>query len=228
MHTESHQKLKFILRIIFMSMAFYGVADHLLRQSLSGFVNAISYFTIISNIMCFLVLLYAVIRQNKVGTKFNGVYGGALLSITLTFIVYNFVLANTDFTMRAMKEVKVDEGDIFVHYLVPLIMWIDFVWIMPHRVFKKEHVLKWLVIPVSYFVIIMSKANFYDYYNVSNAFKRYPYDFLDYGVNGIPYLVSFIGVFTLLCIGLGLIICMLDFVCGMFYTNRECANAKQT
>lgn len=220
MGSEKHPKLKYIMRIIFMSMAFFGVADHLLKQNLSGFVNAISYFTILSNIMCFLVLLYAVIRRNKVGRKFNIVYGGALLSITLTFFVYNFVLANTDFTMRAMQYVKVDEGDIFVHYLVPFVMWIDFVWIMPHRVFEKDYIVKWLIIPIMYFIMIMGKAEGLNYYNVSMAFKRYPYDFLNYDVNGIPYLVSFIGLFTLLCIGIGLVICMLDFVCGMFYTKN--------
>ncbi len=220
MGSEKHPKLKYIIRIIFMAVTFYGVADHMLKQNLAGFINVISYFTILSNIMCFLVLLYAVIRRNRVGRKFNVVYGGSLLSITLTFFVYNFVLANTDFTMRAMQEVKVDEGDIFVHYLVPLIMWIDFVWIMPHRVFKKEYVVKWLVIPVTYFIIIMSKAQLLNYYEVSKRYKRYPYDFLDYDVNGIPYLISFIGLFTLLCIGMGLTICLLDFACRMFYTRN--------
>ncbi len=220
MNSVKNNKIKTIVRVMFMLIAFYGVADHLRKQNFVGFVNAISYFTILSNIMCFFVLFYAVVKKNRCGRKFNIVYGGTILSITLTFIVYNFVLANSDFTMRAMQEVKVDEGDIFVHYVVPVIMWIDFLWIMPHRIFEKSFVLMWLAIPMTYFAVIMTKAQTLISINAPKAFKRYPYDFLDVEVNGVPYLVSFLGLFTLLCIGLGLVICMLDFVMGMFYTRN--------
>ena len=221
-----NSKIKTIVRVIFMLIAFYGVADHLRKQNFAGFINAISYFTILSNIMCFMVLFYAVIKKNRCGRRFNLVYGGEILSITLTFIVYNFVLANSDFTMRAMQTVKVDEGDIFVHYVVPVIMWIDFIWIMPHRIFVKEFVPIWLIIPLTYFIIIMVKAQTLIHINAPKAFKRYPYDFLDVEVNGVPYLVSFLGLFTLLCIGLGLVICMLDFVRGMIYTRNAVQKIK--
>ncbi len=216
---------KKIARILFLLLTFYGLFGHLATVDLVGFVNAISYFTIISNIMCFIVLFYAIMLRGKYGKKFYIVYGGTLLSITLTFLVYNFVLANTDFTMRAMKELTFDVGDIFVHYLVPAVMWVDFIWIMPHKIFQKEYITTWLAIPVVYFVIIMSKAMLLTYFEFPNEYKRYPYDFLNVQVNGIPYLVSFVGLFVLLCIAIGLAICVLDFVCGMIYTKNVVRNA---
>ena len=225
MNNELISKHKQIARIVFLLLSSYGLVSHLLTVDFAGFINGISYFTMLSNIMCFMVLLYAVIKNGNYGKRFYPVYGGTLLSITLTFLVYNFVLANTDFTMRAMKVVTFDIGEGFVHYLVPAIMWIDFLWIMPHKMLKKEYITTWLAIPVIYFVIIMSKAMLLTRFDISKEYKRYPYDFMNVEVNGIPYLVSFLGLFVLLCIGIGLAICVLDFVCGMFYTKNVVRNA---
>lgn len=226
---EKCGKTKRLYRVIFVLIVGIGLLIHMKDQNLAGFVNSISYFTILSNIMCFCVLLYSAVKRNAYASKrFNLVYGGALLSITLTFFVYSFVLANSDFTMRAMENVTFDNGDILVHYLVPAIMWVDFLWIMPHRIFLKEYITKWLIIPVIYFIITMIKAYGYNYFNVSDEFKRYPYDFLNIEVNGVPYLISYVGLFTLLCIGIGIGICVLDFVRGMIYTKKVCANTKQT
>lgn len=218
---------KFVARIIFIFIIGTGLLSHMSDQDFVGLINGISYFTMISNVMCFCVLFYAVIRRNKCGTRFNIVYGGALLSITLTFFVYNFVLANSDFTMRAMKKVTFDTGDILVHYLVPAIMWIDFLWIVPHKIFNRSYITLWLLIPVVYFIITMTKARAYNHFGAPKSYRRYPYDFMDVDVNGIPYLVSFVGLFTLLCIGIGIVICMLDFVQGMFYTKKARAGIEE-
>lgn len=227
MCTSKMSKLKYISRIIFLIIIGIGLLIHIVNEDLVGIINGLSYFTIISNIMCFVVMLYAIVRNNcHESKKFNIVYGGTLLSITLTFFVYSFVLANSDFTMRAMKNVTFDGGDILVHYLVPAIMWVDFIWIMPHKLFDKSYITIWLCIPFVYFIVTMVKAFAYTYFDVSKAYKRYPYDFLDVEANGVPYLVSFIGLFTLLCIAIGLVICMLDFVGGMIYTKKVCAHTN--
>ncbi len=221
-------RMKYVTRIIFLIIISIGLLMHIVNEDLAGIINGLSYFTIISNIMCFAVMFYAVVRKKcHEGKKFSIFYGGALLSITLTFFVYSFVLANSDFTMRAMKTVTFDSGDILVHYLVPAIMWIDFVWIMPHKLFDISYITIWLSIPVVYLIVTMVKASAYSYFDVSSAYKKYPYDFLNVEVNGLPYLVSYIGLFTLLCIAIGLVICMLDFVGGMFYTKKVYAHTNE-
>lgn len=212
-----------IIKIIFAVIAGYGIYDHLKGLSQPDIVNSLSYFTMQSNILCFVILIISIVNNGERSKNFDILYGVSVVSITLTFFIFNFVLANSDFTMRAMQEeVTVDTGDIFVHYLVPVIMWIDFIFFTPHRIFSLSYVTKWLVFPVVYFLAVMSKAMLLTYYNVEKTYKRYPYDFMNTEINGWPYLMSYIGIFTLVCIVIGCVICVLDFVLGMIYTKKQC------
>jgi len=146
-------------------------------------LSALFYFTVQSNILCMIMagitLVYA-IKKNK---SKNGAYvffkGMALVSILLTFFVYNFIL----------KPFVNDQSEplysILLHLVVPLMMLGDYLFFEEKVNFKIWYPFGWALFPVFY-------AGFIALYNLGGLYKlfgdtsvKFPYFFLDYQTYGL-------------------------------------------
>ena len=90
------------------------------------FQNGIVYFTIQSNLLCFMFYLVwvmlLVFHKQKPDDKYYMVKGLVTTSITLTMVIYNILLATGNINAYDGHLIEC----IFVHYLVPLMIICDY------------------------------------------------------------------------------------------------------
>lgn len=108
-----------------------------------------SYFTIQSNVMC-LILLFWNLRKEP-PALFRGL---ATVCITLTFLVYHFMLRPESLTLGNLNNLK-NLATSFAHYLVPACVWIDYLLFTPKGGMRLYYPFIWLCYPLLYLAYIM-------------------------------------------------------------------------
>ena len=108
-----------------------------------------SYFTIQSNIFCLILLFWNLRKEPPALLR-----GLATVCITLTFLVYNFMLRPDDLTLDNLGNIK-NMATTFAHYLVPACVWIDYLFFSPKGQMRFSYPLRWLVYPLLYLAYIM-------------------------------------------------------------------------
>ena len=156
-----------------------------------------SYFTIQSNVMC-LILLFWKLRKEPPAI-FQGL---AFVCITLTFLVYHFLLRPEDLTIDNLGNIK-NMATTFAHYLVPMCIWIDYLLFTPKGGFRLYHPLIWLCYPILYLAYIMLVYKpMGGTFIVEGELCNVPYFFLDIevlGPGGVTlWCVAFAAVFLFL------------------------------
>ena len=159
-----------------------------------------SYFTIQSNVMC-LILLFFELRKEP-PALFRGL---AVVCISLTFLVYNFMLRPADFTIANMGNIK-NISNLFAHYLVPACVWIDYLLFSPKGGMKAYYPLIWICWPILYLAYIMLVYKpMGGTFIVEGKLCTVPYFFLDIEVLGA-------GGVTLWCIAIAAVILLLSYL----------------
>lgn len=160
--------------------------------------NTFLYYTILSNIFCLIYFLGAAIHCINLIRR-DGIYGestfsihlkgSVMMAITVTLLIYWFVLVDAEFIMT--KEAS-SLHNLLVHFFVPIFTILD--WLLFDRKGQLKIIdpLKWLLIPLIYYVcmILVSKTGI-TFHNDS----RYPYFFIDIDVLGYKQVI--INVFSL-------------------------------
>jgi hypothetical protein len=181
-----------VFRVILVLVAAYGIFLNV--AALGG--NAweiLSYYTLQSNILV-MVFFAALLARQLLGKKgFPPVVKGAVtLCITITFLVYHFILQPTLFEMSGGSYV-LSGANLIVHYIVPLMTLADWLLFDEKGRFKRIDPVKWLVIPLAYFIFALARAQFASF---AISGSRYPYFFMDvdkYGVGQVAVNVVLIG-----------------------------------
>ncbi|MCL2181152.1 MAG: Pr6Pr family membrane protein [Treponema sp.] len=178
-----------------------------------GFAPAISYFTIQSNLLCLAASVITIILEiKKSGFKIQGYHffrGMALVSILLTFFIYNFVLRPA----LIMNNADISESleSILLHVVVPVLMFGDFLFFEAKGYYKIWYPFGWVGFPVFYIVYTVIYRAFGGVYRFfSDAPASFPYFFLNYETYGFKkvglwlllIMLGFIG-FSYILIGLG-------------------------
>lgn len=223
-----NQMLTFTYRLIYLGLCGYGILRHLSVSDSIRNINMLSYFTIQSNILCFVVILFSCIHTFRCIIKEKDIEysrillffrGMSFLVITITFFTYSVVLTQVGFSMDSASSKVLTVNDCYVHYLIPILTWIDFIFFQPKPKFKKKDPIKWLAAPFIYFLFILIKGKYMHAGKALVGLKRYPYFFLDAQTYGYPYVFMFAMIFLVACILIGYAIWLLDFSLGMFYTK---------
>ena len=108
-----------------------------------------SYFTIQSNVMCLILLSWNLRKEPP--ALFRGL---ATVCITLTFLVYHFMLRPESLTLDNLNNLK-NLATSFAHYLVPACVWIDYLLFTPKGGMRLYYPLIWLCYPLLYLAYIM-------------------------------------------------------------------------
>ncbi|MDR1157537.1 MAG: Pr6Pr family membrane protein [Oscillospiraceae bacterium] len=181
-----------------------------------GFPNAlnlstIKYYTVQSNLLCLVFLTVSVI-QAIVQMKRGGLYGAVtymprckgavVIAITLTLLVYQFMLTDTPFSMT-----EGGAGNFFVHFLTPVLMILDWLLFDEKGHYRVSDPLWWTVIPLCYLAYALVAAPIGVTYIGGS---RYPYFFLDIDVIGVTGVVRYVLMITVVFLVLGYLIFGLD------------------
>lgn len=223
-------RLNLIFRITYLFICGFGIVRHLSLDDKIKNINMLSYFTIQSNIVCFVVMLCSI--WHSFASVKRGHYhdyaklhlflkGLALLMITITFLTYNMVLTGRGFSMTGGYSARLSLNDRIVHFIVPSLTWVEFLVFQPKGSFGKYAPFKWLLAPVIYFIFIMIKARYVSPATYGVGIKRYPYFFLDVETYGVWYVIKYVLIFTAATLVIGYIIRTIDFILGMIYTKVQ-------
>ncbi len=170
-----------------------------------------NYYTIQSNLIVFVFFIYMLI-DTFVKIKSTGVKGvldaprfkGAVtMMITVTFLVYHFMLLPMMFSMSGGEGV-INPANILVHYFTPIMVIIDWLLFDKKNRYKWYDPLIWLIIPLAYFGFAVIRAE------VSSMLlptgSRYPYFFIDIDELGLSAVLINVAVLIMAFAVLGYII----------------------
>ena len=159
-----------------------------------------SYFTIQSNVMCLIMMAWKLKKEPP--ALFRGL---AVVCISLTFLVYNFMLRPADFTIANMGNLK-NISNLFAHYMVPAFVWIDYLLFTPKGGMKWYYPLIWICYPLLYLAYIMLIYKpMGGTFIVEGEVCKVPYFFLDTEILGI-------GGVTVWCLAIAAVILLLSYL----------------
>jgi hypothetical protein len=186
-----------IYKIITAAAALAGIL--LIGGFPSGFnLRLFKYYTVQSNVLCLVFIaaaaVHAAIQIKKSGmsgpaTLLPRFKGAVTLAITVTLLVYQFMLADTPFSMTSGYA-----GNFLVHLLTPLLVILDWLLFDEKGRYNIFDPLRWGIIPFYYFIFALIAAQAGVTYLGGS---RYPYFFLDadaIGAGGVALYVLGIAV----------------------------------
>ncbi len=173
-----------VYKFVLLAVCGYGIACHM-----NGDWASFNYYTVLSNTACFVYFLTSLvvnIRRMAAGESVETwrprVEGAVVFCITVTFLIYHFVLRPEAFRMG-------NDGNFYSalnmaqHYIVPIMTIGDWLLFCPKGKWRKGDPASWLLIPLFYFVYILIRAPFAG--NIGGTSSPYPYAFIDIQANGV-------------------------------------------
>ena len=134
-------------------------------------VGALYYFTIQSNILVeiSLLLLLMIPRDNKSRCFIRGI---TLFAISLTGIVYNFVLYKI---FLDWGTVGYAISRIITHIVAPIGFILDWLLFDKHNMMKWKHIFIWIIYPIlycsiSFYVGLRHGSSIYFFFNISDSY----------------------------------------------------------
>lgn len=199
-----------IFRFVCLFLCAYGLALNIIPFNTSKFLHMITYFTILTNILCFYVFVCCIfVSVNSLIYKHKPHYGRFILfikglttmSILVSCIVYHFILRTGDVNYTSRGLMEIGGKDFFVHYMVPFFTVSDYLLFQPKGHYKWSDPIKWMLFPVIYLITIM----------FSNKYTEdYPYYFMDIESYGIDNFFITLITLTLVCLIVGYVIVAVD------------------
>ena len=189
---NSKQKVIFIFRSIILVGALWG----LWLQLFPNQWHQLTYYTLQSNIVVAIFLIYLLYRMIKDGEDaFNNHHllrlkGGVTIAITLTFMVYSILLAPI-----ADPKDFYNMKNYLLHYFVPIAMILDWLLFDKCKVYKKVDPILWTILPLIYTIFSLIKGYIFRIPIPDQKHSPYPYFFINIdklGWNG--FLVYFVAI----------------------------------
>jgi hypothetical protein len=181
-----------VLRSGFALLGLAAIVAQLLDLANTGVfdpVNFFSYFTIQSNLIAIAVLLWAAATwRDADNPRLDFVRGAATTYLTITFIVFALLLADTDVDTALVWVDRV------LHRLLPMMLIVDWLIDPPSRPIEFRRALWWISYPLAWTAYVMVRGA------ISG---KYPYPFLDpatqgYGSVLVYAVLIFIGTIGLI------------------------------
>jgi hypothetical protein len=208
-----------VWRIIISALVIFGlILNFALSNGVNDAARLLAYFTIQSNIFVAALFVFLAVKTALQLHK-EGKYGeaesvspliqlGVTFIITITFVVYATLLSEINFEIQesAMQASLRALGNILVHYVVPIMTIIDWIFFMPHGKLKFKAAAWWLLYPVVYVIFILIRAfvggPLYVSTDGTEVFYPYPFanpDIVGWGNMAWILPILFLGFFGLGC-----------------------------
>lgn len=128
-------------------------------------VNFLSYFTIQSNLIGVVVFLTGAARwRSERSERFDLVRGGAVLYLTVTFVVFSLLLSGTD------VDTAIPWVNTVLHGVFPIVVMLDWLLDPPRRPIPLRNSAWWLAYPIAWTAYTLIRGPIAGWY---------PYPFLD-------------------------------------------------
>ena len=146
------QNLKQLYRIIFLLCCEAGMILQYIDSLRRGNADTLLYYyTVQSGILCFLYFFFLAVFNPK---KEKAVIRGAVtMCIAVTAIAYLFMPNGAK--EAAASDKAFYTGYILMHYIVPLMVILDYLLFFPKGLYKALHPLCWLILPYLYIAFTM-------------------------------------------------------------------------
>lgn len=188
-----------LYRVLGLALCLFGLSVQLGLTSGRFNPGVLIYFTIQSNIVCAAAWVALLIRP-QLPAVWHGV---AAQGILLTMMVYHFLLAGGAFSMSLFDGQLMNIANLLVHYVVPLMMIVDFLLLSGRQRLSRAAPLCWTLFPLAYLSFAMihglSGRPVWE-----GATTSYTYFFLDPGAAGLtgdPQGFGGVAVYVLLISG---------------------------
>ncbi|WP_300367005.1 Pr6Pr family membrane protein [Brachyspira sp.] len=186
------KKINIIYKMIIVFIGIFAVINGFFPKNFKFDLETIYYFTYQSNILVIVYFILDIINIIKKDETFHPRFKGAVtMSITVTFLVYHFLLSPTATKYEGLEYMR----NIIVHYILPIMTIFDYIIFDVKGIYKIMDPLLWMLIPIVYFAFILIKARIGEPF--SNG-SYYPYFFVDidkYGLKIVLRNVLFITLF---------------------------------
>lgn len=211
MYIKNHTA-KTLYRAVFLILCEAGIVlqyAFLANDGINSVRTLSCYYTIISNIICFVYFGYLLLFKPK--SEKPAVKGAVTMCIALTAIAYHLLLSGntSSFTYTGNA---IGFSNLLVHTVIPLMVFADYVLFTPKGSFKSFDPLIWTLIPIGYFVFIIIRAEIspLKFIGFSETPSRYPYPFMDFDLLGTGKAVGTIVIIAIMYIALGYILYVID------------------
>ncbi len=215
-------RFKQIYRLLFLFLCEAGILLQYAGMSGTGSLKMLTcYYTILSNILCFIYFAVLVVAQRK---KENALIKGAVtMCVTVTGLVYHFILSGMMGTTADVPLTALSVSNILVHYVVPCMVVLDYFLFMPKGQYKSLYPLAWLVLPYAYFAFAMVRAEVSSstFSGFGEGQSRYPYPFLDIDLYGWDKVILIVFAITVAFIALGYLAFVADRLLGKKHKGRD-------
>ena len=184
--------ISILYKIIISVIGIFAVINGFFTTNLKFDIETIYYFTYQSNILViiyFFLDIINIIKKNE--TFYPRLKGAVTMSITVTFLIYHFLLSPTAEKYEGLEYIR----NIILHYIVPIMTILDYIIFDKKGIYKIIDPLLWLLIPFLYFAFILIRARLGEPFFF---FFYYPYFFVDidkYGLKIVLRNVFFITIF---------------------------------
>ena len=181
-----------IYKIVIIIIGAFAVLHGFFYDNFKFDIETAYYFTYQSNILVivyFILDIFSIIKKKE--TFYPRFKGAVTMSITVTFLVYHFLLSPTADKYEGLAYIR----NLIVHYIVPIMTIFDYIIFDKKGIYKIIDPLLWLIIPFVYFAFILIRAR------IGSPFSDgsyYPYFFVDidkYGLKTVLRNVFFITLF---------------------------------
>ncbi|MBW5394763.1 Pr6Pr family membrane protein, partial [Brachyspira hampsonii] len=173
------------------------------------------YFTYQSNILVIVYFILDIFNIiNKKETFYPRLKGAVTMSITVTFLVYHFLLSPTADKYIGFAYIR----NVIVHYIVPIMTIFDYIIFDKKGIYKIIDPILWLIIPLLYFMFVLVRAR------VGSPFSDgsyYPYFFVDIDKYGLKTVLRNVFFITLFFAFLGYIEYFIDRFFNKVFTKHD-------
>ena len=136
------------------------------------------------------------------------------MAITITFLIYHFLLSASDFAMPEPYKGHFISS-ILLHYIIPIMTIFDFIIFDKRGIYTKKDPFTWLLIPSAYFIFSIIRAYLGEPFSGGS---RYPYFFIDIDKYGLGLVLINT---VLLAIGFLIIAYSIYFIDNKFLTSSN-------
>ena len=182
-----------------------------------------SYFTVQSNIFCFIMMSVLVIKEwthkdfsKPVYLFFHGMATSAILS---TAYIYHFCESVNKYPLKTQGIFSIPAMDLFGHYIVPVLCVMDWFLFVPKGQLRRGYIFQWMAFPIFYLLCFLSRCNF----NPETTFEKvekYPYFFLNYERLGPLYFCKYIFYISIIMLTINTLLYTSDYILSHKKTDR--------
>lgn len=213
-----------IYRIIFLLVCGYGILLHFTLDNVNINTKMFSYFTVQSNILCFVTFLCIVfmsffranLKEHRFLTFFKGM---STVSILVTFIVFHFFVAIYKFDFFNEGIFDLSAKNFIAHYIVPAMVVLDWILFQEKGLYGFLNPIQWLSFPLFYFAVIMFRPILNSEITL-NGSSKYPYFFMDLDNLGLKACIVYVIFFAAFIIFVGYIIVFIDKILKHLRTKK--------